>query len=70
MAKKEYLLVGVGYTAHFNSIKERNAFKKQVSGIFKTMSKVPKFADNKSVLESAIVIAIAKQMKVKVETRA
>ena len=69
MAKKEYIIVGVGYTAYFKTIKDRNSFKRQVNAIYKEMAKNPKFT-NKTALHYSVSIAVAKAMDVKIEKQA
>ncbi len=63
--KKIYLIVGVGYSAHFDSIKDRNAFRKQVDEIYNTVKNDPRWA-NRTALHSSISVAVAKALKVKI----
>jgi hypothetical protein len=73
--KRIYLVEGVGYTAFFDSIKERNAFNKQVEALYEQMMSDPKFRPNPkplttgqlTAMHSSIAIATARALKIKHE---
>lgn len=64
MKSEEYLISGVGFTAYFKTLEDRNGFKEKVDTIYIEMSKDSKFT-NKTVLHTSISIAVAKSMHVK-----
>lgn len=61
---EEYLISGVGFTAYFKTIEDRNSFKEKVDTIYIEMSNNSKFT-NKTVLHTSISIVVAKAMSVK-----
>ena len=63
---EEYLISGVGFTAYFKTIEDRNSFKEKVDTIYNEMSNNSKFT-NKTVLHTSISIVIAKAMHIKFE---
>ena len=63
---EEYLISGVGFTAFFKTLEDRNSFKEKVDTIYIEMSKDSKFT-NKTVLHTSISIVLAKAMHIKFE---
>ena len=63
---EEYLISGVGFTAFFKTLEDRNSFKEKVDTIYIEMSKDSKFT-NKTALHTSISIVLAKAMHVKFE---
>ena len=63
---EEYLISGMGFTAFFKTLEDRNSFKEKVDTIYIEMSKDSKFT-NKTVLHTSISIVLAKAMHVKFE---
>ena len=63
---EEYLISGVGFTAYFKTIEDRNSFKEKVDTIYNEMSNNSKFT-NKTALHTSISIVLAKAMHVKFE---
>ena len=61
---EEYLISGVGFTAFFKTLEDRNIFKEMVDTIYNEMSNNSKFT-NKTVLHTSISIVLAKAMHVK-----
>lgn len=60
------IISGAVYTIYFNSDNQRTKFTKEVEIIYKIMSKNPKF-ENKTALRASISIAIAENLKIKIE---